>query len=425
MTGRALGYCLWSALVLTYAASAWGEAAEPPAWHPLNVARVPETREEPSTSMKEVTYQRLSRAHEHLGEAKLDEALSVLDKLGTGGLNDYERAQVFQTYGFVHSQAGDEDKAFESFERCIDLDALPTQVQQGIVYSLATYYSSEGRHAESTDMIMRWFRYQASPIVEAYMLIGINHSERDELLEALPFVRRANALADPAREPWKQLELALLFETKRYDEAITLLEGIIALWPDKVRYYEMLSGLLVETGQDARALSALMVPWLNGLLTEEHLILTLVRLNLYLDDPARGGEILERSIELGQVQPTFENLELLLNAWTGAREMNRAVEVIAQLSELAEDGEYYLRKALLLNESGEWEGVVDAAQKALEKGGLERPGDAWILSGVALTELKRFEEAINAFEGAGREGNETTRRNASSWVTYVRDRSGG
>lgn len=413
------------ALMLTSGTCTFAKADEVPGWHPLKEPRVAEIREEPSTSMRETTYQQLSRAHELLGEAKLTEALGVLDKLGMSGLNDYERAQAYQTYGFVHSQAGSDDKAFEAFEKCIELDALPGQVQQGIVYSVATYYSSEGRYADSTDMILRWFRYAAEPVVEAYMLIGINHSERDELDEALPYVRRANALADPPREPWKQLELAILFETKRYDEAISLLEGIIALWPDRVRYYEMLSGLLVETEREARALSALMIPWLNGFLTEEHLILTLVRLNLYLDHPVRGGEILERSIELGHVEPTFETLELLLNAWTDAREMRRAVNVIGKLAELAEDGEYYLRKALLLNESSDWDGVVDAAQMALEKGALKRPGDAWILRGVALTELERFDEAIVAFEGAAREGNETARRNANSWVAYVRDRSGG
>ncbi len=417
--------CLTVALMLASGAGASAETAEIPAWHPLSEPRVVETRKEPSTSMREIVYQQLSRAHELLGEAKLDQALGALDRLGTGGLNDYERAQAYQTYGFVHSQAGSDDKAFEAFEKCIELDALPTRVQQGIIYSVAAHYSSEGRYAESNDMIMRWFRYAAEPVVDAYMLIGINHSERDALSEALPYVRRANALADPAREPWKQLELAILFETRRYDEAITLLEGIIALWPDRVRYYEMLSGLLVEREQDARAFSALMIPWLNGLLTEEHLILTLARLSLYLDNPARGGEVLERSIELGHVEPTFENLELLLNAWTDAREMRRAVEVIGKLAELAEDGEYYLRKALLLNESSDWDGVVDAAQKALEKGALERPADAWILRGVALTELGRFDEAIDAFAGAAREGNETARRNANAWVAYVRDRSGG
>ena len=412
-------------LALVQCLTAWGEIDESAAWHPLNPSRVIEVRDEPSTAMGQVTYQRLSRAHELLGQAELEDALSVLDRLGTGGLNDYERAQVFQTYGFIYSQAEDQDKAFDAFEKCIELDALPTQAQQGIMYSLASYYSSEGRYSESNSMIMRWFRHEGQPIPDAYMLLGINHSEQEELLEALPYVRQANVLAESAREPWKQLELALLFETKRYGEAITLLEEMIALWPDKVRYYEMLSGLLVETGEDARALSALMIAWLGGLLTEEHLVLTLVRLNLYLDHPARGGEILEDAIEHGHVQPTFENLELLLNAWANARETDKAVSVISTLAELAQDGDYYLRKALLLNEKGEWQAVAQAAQKAIEKGGLERPGDAWILRGVALAELERFGEAIAAFEGAGREGDQATRRNADSWVAYVRDRSGG
>ncbi len=416
---------LWVTFALCHCLAAWGEVDESVPWHPLNPSRVAEIRAEPPTLMGQVTYQRLSRAHELLGQAELEDALSVLDRLGTGGLNDYERAQVFQTYGFIYSQADDQDKAFDAFEKCIELDALPTQAQQGIMYSLASHYSSEGRYSESNGMIIDWFRHEGEPIPDAYLLVGINHSEQGDLRAALPYVRQANALAESAREPWKQLELALLFETRRYGEAITLLEEMIALWPDKVRYYEMLSGLLVETGEDGRALSALMIAWLGGLLTEEHLVLTLVRLNLYLNHPARGGEILENAIELGHVQPTFENLELLLNAWASARETDKAVFVIGSLAELSGDGDYYLRKALLLNEKGEWEATAEAAGKAIEKGGLERPGDAWILRGVALTELGRYEEAIAAFEGAERDGDQATRRNAGSWVSYARDRAGG
>lgn len=422
---RALTAMLLVAGAFLHTLAAWGDIDESVPWHPLSPSRVADTRTEPSTAMGQVAYQRLSRAHELLGQTALTEALSVLDRLGTAGLNDYERAQVLQTYGFVYSQAQEQDKAFAAFEQCIELDALPTETQQGIMYSLATYYSSEGRHRESNDMIMRWFRHEAEPIPDAFMLVAINHSEQGELLEGLPYARAANARSESPREAWKQLELAILFETERYGEAITLLEEMIALWPGTVRYYEMLSGLLVEMGEDARALSALMVAWLGGLVTEEPLILTLVRLNLYLDHPARGGEILQRAIELDHAQPTFENLELLLNAWRSARETDKAVAVIGRLAELSEDGDYYLQKALLLNEAGEWEAVAESAQQAIEKGGLDQPAVAWILRGVALAELGRFEEAIQAFEGAGREGDPETERNANAWITYVRDRSGG
>ena len=79
---------------------------------------------------------------------------------------------------------------------------------------------------------------------------------------------------------------------------------------------------------------------------------------------------------------------------------------------------------MLLNETGDWDGVVDSCRRALDKGGLENPGEVWILQGVALAELRRFDEAIEAFESAKREGSENIRRNANAWIGYVRDRTG-
>ena len=86
------------------------------------------------------------------------------------------------------------------------------------------------------------------------------------------------------------------------------------------------------------------------------------------------------------------------------------------------DGEYHLREALLLNEDGDWEGVAAAAGRALEKGGLDRPGEAWMLRGVALAELARYRQALAAFQSAAREGDAAARRNAAAWIAYVRDR---
>lgn len=422
----------WALLALAAGAALAEPAPEPaaqaqadwPDWHPLREDRAALPREEPSTTMNPRSYERLAQVHELLGDGKLDEALASLNRLGLRGLNKYELAQVHQAFGFIHSQQGREQEAFAAFERCIELDALPGFVQQGIIYSVASYYASEERYQESTDMLMRWFRHEAKPAADAYMLAGVNEVQRGELLAGLPYVRRANALASPPRESWKRAELAILFETKRYLEAIALLEGMLALWPDRVYYYETLSGLLMETGQESRALSALSIPWLRGLLTEQRHLLALARMNLYLDNPERGAQVLHGAIDAGHVQANQEHLELLLNAWSAARETGRALQVIERLAQLADDGEYYLRKALLLNETGAWEEVADAAGKALDKGGLERPGQAWILRGVALAEQGRYDDALEAFAGARSEGQESARRNAASWMAYVRDRIG-
>ena len=416
----------WLALAAFGAAAAETEPTERETpWHPLHPARVALLREEPPTSMDAATYAELTRIHEQFGEGDLDDAEAGLARLEKRSLNDYERAQVLQTYGFIHSQQGREDEAFAAFEQCVALDALPTFAQQGIVYSVASYYSTEERFEDSNAMLMRWFRFEEKPTADAYMLAGVNHVQSEELLAGLPYVRLANALAPKPRENWQQVELAILVEAKRHDEAIDLLHRMVALWPDRMTYYESLSGLFMETGQERRALAALAVAWLRGLLSAERHFVTLAQLSMFLDKPERGARILADAIDAGQVSPTEEHLELLLHAWTAARETSRAAQAIDRLAEVAESGEYHLRKALLLNETGDWGGAAEAAQRALEKGGLAQPGEAWILRGVALAELQRYDEALDAFASAEQDGERNVRRNAASWIAYVRDRAGG
>lgn len=405
-------------------ATAQDDYTELPAWHPLRPDRVAEEREEPSASMSESFYRRLARAHELLDEDNLSEAADLLDRIRPDRIGEYEAAQLYQTYGFIYSQLEREEDAFVAFEKCLELDALPTYVQQGIVYSVAGYYAGQDRYQESNDTLLRWFRYEAEPIADAYILMGANFAQREMMLEALPYVVRANQLSKEPSENWRNLQLAIHVELGQYAEAVELLKSNIGIWPDNLRFYLVLSSLNMELQNDAGALAALAIPWYRGMLVKEVDIVNLTRLNLFLENPARAGMVLSEAMERGYVEENSETLRLLLNSWTMAREMERAVATIDKLAHISDDGEYYHRKAMLLNETGDWEGVVESCRLALDKGGLKRPGEVWVLLGVALAELRRFDEAIESFESAKKSGNENIRRNCNAWIAYVKDRRG-
>ncbi len=415
---------LFAAALLAPAVGAQEESGSLPSWHPLRADRVAEVREEPPSSMSENFYRRLARTHELLDEDNLVEALDLMDRIRTDRLTDYEGAQLYQTYGFVYSQLEREEEAFEAFGKCLELNALPTRIQQGIVYSMAGYHAGHERFEESNEILLRWFRHEADPIPDSYILMGANFAQRDRMGEALPYVVRANQLAKEPNESWRSLQLAIHVELGQLSDAIDLLKENIGIWPDNLRNYVLLSSLYMETKDDEGALAALTIPWVRGMLEEESDILNLARLNIFLGNPVRGGMVLEEAMERGRVEENADNLRMLLNAWSLARELDRAVGAIDQLAQISEDGEYYHRKAMLLNESGDWEGVVESCRLALEKGGLERPGDVWVLQGVALAELRRFDDAITAFENAKSSGSDNIRRNANAWIDYVKDRTG-
>ena len=396
-----------------------------PPWHPLRLDRVADERETPPTTMSESFYNRLSRAHKLLDEDNPVEALALLDRIRADRVGRYSAAQLYQTYGFVYLQLDREDEAFDAFEKSLELDALPTHQQQDIVYSVAGYHAGNERYEESNTALLRWFRYEPNPRAEAYAVMGANFAQRALMRQALPYVLLANRLAKEPNRNWRNLQLAIHVELRQFADAIELLKDNIGVWPDDVGNYIALSSLYTETRDDLGALAALSIPWQRGILRAREDILDLVRLNLFLENPAQAGMILSEAMRQGLVDENDKNLRLLLNAWTMARENDRAIDTIDKIAQLADDGEVYRQKALLLNETGEWEEVVESCRLSLQKGGLENPGEVWLLQGVALAELGRFENAIDAFENAKRSGKDNVRRDANAWIGYVEERSRG
>jgi tetratricopeptide (TPR) repeat protein len=202
---------------------------------------------------------------------------------------------------------------------------------------------------------------------------------------------------------------------------------MIAKWPEKLKYWEMLSGAYQEQQKDLDALAALMVAYRKGLLYEvagdqiEKKILNIVRMNIFVEVPFVAGEILEKEMAAGRIKADEKNLGLLLNAWTQAREFDRAVATIDRLAPMKPDGELFLQKAQLLAEKSDWAGTIEAARQAIEKGNLKKPGGAYLLIGIAANEMKDWQQALDALKEA-RKYDENTRRQASDWIKFVEDR---
>ena len=393
-----------------------------PNWHPLHSERVADDRVAPQPTTSETFFHRLSNVYTVLDEGKPDEALELLQRIRPRRISNYEQAQLHRTYGFVYLQLKRDDEAFAAFQKCVELDALPTPTHQSIVYSLVGYYAGEERYDESNAALLQWFRYESNPSAESYVVLGANYAKQDLMKEALPYVVRANQLADEPNSNWRDIQLAIHVDLGQLDAAIELVRDNIGIWPETVRNYVVLSGLYTETGREQSALATLSIAWHRGLLESKADILELVRLNLILDAPARAGTILKDAMQQGWVKENADNLRLLLDSWTLARENNQAVEVIDQLAKMAADGNYYYRKALLLNETHDWAQVVESCKLAIEKGKLDEPGAVWLLQGIALIELGKLDEAEAAFRNAERTENENVRRDASAWIGYVEDR---
>jgi len=381
-----------------------------------------EVREVRTVQMSEEIYRRLTAVHEVLGENEVDEALIRLEALKRQNLNAYEEALIYQTEGFLHSQAGDYKFAIDAFRRSLELDVLSNLAHQSTLYSLAGLLASEGQFEEAASSMLTWLRFAQEPVAaDAYMLIGSSYVELIQLDEALPYVQEAIRRVEAPSESWYRLELSIHFEQMDNPSAAGLLRRMVVIWSDNARYWEMLASTYTELEDDSSALATSMVAYKRGLVLDEARLLNLARLNLYLDIPYEAAKLLETELSSGRISSDQEALDLLLSAWTAAREFDKAIGVIDELAPLTDDGGYYLQKARLLAEQADWSRVVEASDRALEGVGIEQLGDAWILKGMAHAELGQYDAALAAFEEA-RLVDDSAQRNAEAWIEYVRDR---
>ncbi len=380
------------------------------------------SREEQPVQMSDDIYRRLTAIHELYEAGEIDDALRRLEGLQNQRLSVYEATLLQQYFGFCYLEEGDVEGAIEAFERTVSLDGLPNVGQQAMRYSLAGLYSAEGQFEQTIATMSTWYAYAEEPVdADKYMLTGSSYAQLSQYADAVPYVEKAIGRSEEPNESWYTLELSLHFELMDYRNAVDHLREMVVIWPDNASYWEMLASTYLELQDDGNALATLMVAYEYGLIEAEARLLNLIRLNLYLEVSYQAGLILEAGLADGSITTTQGNLELLLSAWTSAREFDRALGVIDRLAPLADNGDYYLQKAQLLNERARWRDVIEAADRALEMGGLDDVGSTLVLKGMAQTELGQYAAALVTFAGA-KGLDSAAERNAEAWIEYVKNR---
>ncbi len=379
-------------------------------------------REEKASMMGERAYRRFETVQNLYSDEKYQEALKNLNAMTDMALNDYEMAMAQQMYGYTYVALDRYPEAIRAFEKAIQLDALPNQAHFNLMRALAGLYASREQWQKAIDTLTQYLRYQAEPTAQDQILMAQAYAQMERWREALPWVQKAIANAGPkAQESWYQLEVAAYFELNNYTAAAEVLRRMVARWPEKLKYWEMLSGSYQQSNRDTDALAAMMAAYHNGLITDGKKLLSLARMNMYLELPYQAGTIIEQGMASGAIPADKGNLELLLAAWTASREYDKASATIDRLAQMQQDGDLYIQKANLKMEQNDWQGTVEAAQQALDVGNLKNPGGAWLMMGIANMEMGNLQQAKRAFRQA-QQFDPDIRDQARDWEKFVEDR---
>jgi len=347
----------------------------------------------------------------------LSEALAVLDEMqGRKRLNDHESALMWQTYAYVQSAQDRYSDAAASFEKCLATGGLPEQSEINTRYNLGQLYLALQRYPEAIKNLLVWFDQAENPAPNAHFVLAMAYVQNKQMEEALPHAEQAVAKTPEPKEAWLQLLLALYLEKSRYGKAAPVLKQLVERFPKKT-YMLQLSAVYTELDERKKALAAMELAYLEGLLSKDSEYKTLTQLYLYNDLPYEAGEVLEKGLANGSVEANAEAWTLLADCWLNARERARALEPLQNAAAASEDGNLYVRLGQVHVDEERWSAARKALTSALRKGKLKDPGNAQLLLGIANANANRWEEAERAFRLA--QQHDKTKDAATQWLTHL------
>jgi tetratricopeptide (TPR) repeat protein len=134
----------------------------------------------------------------------------------------------------------------------------------------------------------------------------------------------------------------------------------------------------------AGSLAVLQVARVGGLLTEDIEVRRLADLLAMNDVPHRCARLLEEAAANERVEKDVELYEKMANCWIAAGEFDKSVQPLEQAANLSEDGQLFVRLGEVHAQSENWAAAAEALEKGIERGGLDDPDHATVLTGIAL-----------------------------------------
>jgi tetratricopeptide (TPR) repeat protein len=308
------------------------------------------------------------------------------------------------------------EKAATAFEECLSYDALPDQAELDTRYNLAQIYVLLEEHAKAIPAFLAWFEQAQNPSATAHYMLAMAYVQADQYDKALPYAKEALVRAKTPKESWLQLVVSLLFAEKNYKDSAPVLEELVEHFPKKT-YWLQLSAVYSQLGEEKKALAIMELAHNQGLLTESGELKNLAQLYLSNQIPDEAAEVLEAGLKDGTIESTNENWELLAYSLLNARERRRSAEAKRHAAELAENGDLYVRLAHTWLEEWEWQKAIEALDAAFRKGGLSKPGNAYLLLGIASANAENTESAERAFVAAS--SFEQTKKVATLWLAKL------
>ena len=374
-------------------------------------------------AMRSKVYEQLARAQAIADEGKPQEAIEALDNVNRkrNSMNSYEIAMMHNFYAFVYYNMEDMAKAIENFEAVVAEEAIPESLRQSTLYSLAQLQMAQEDYQGTIDKLNAWLAAGGdAENPNAQVLMAQAYYQLKQYDKALkPLEKAIKLVADSGETPkenWFVLQRAIYYSLKKPEHVADVTETLVRLF-NKPEYWLQLAGMYGELGFEKKQLAMMEVAYQQGFVNKRADVLTLAQLYVYHQVPVKGAVLLDKAMDEGIVEQDVKNLKFLAQAYTLAKEDEKAVPVLAKAAELSSDGNLDAQLGQTYLNMEKWQLAIQSTQKALEKGELDDIGKAQLVLGMAYFNLKQYDKSLKALELASEHN--SSKVMANQWKKYV------
>lgn len=366
-------------------------------------------------------YSALSDIHKDMESGKNVEALKKLNKLILSDkIKDYDAAVVYQTMGFAENSLNNFENAAKYFVRALSFDALPESVTHELQYSTAQLLIHIEKPKEGLVYLSKWFADEPNPKAEAHILAATAYYYTENYKQLIVHVEKALLLNNKPPLNWYELLLAGYYEIKDYKNAATILENIIAKYPEKTNYWLQLAGIYQQLNEDKKALALYELAYTKELLSKDEII-QLIKSYRYLEMPYKAATLLEKEMAIGDIEPNKEMLTLLVDSWILAQENEKAKSVFKEIIKKFDDNTARLRLGQLYLDSEEWEKAIEVLNVKLQTNDKTLTSKVNLLLGIAQYHSDNLTDATRAFTNSLSDS--STEEQAKWWLEYLKKTS--
>lgn len=269
-------------------------------------------------AMREQVYSLLAEAQACAEGSDMSCARRALDEVGAmSDLNSYEAAQLSSFSAFLSFTEDDYPNAIGAYENVLQQPNLPLGLERATMFTLSQLYFQEKQYQQSLGILNRWFSISDDPGPEPYILQAQIHYQLAQYSEGIEPVMTAiqmsMAQGTQPQENWYRLLNEFSYELENYSDAISVLETMIRMWPER-EYYIQLSAMYGRVGDQRRQLELYEIAYAMGWLTTSGELVQLSHLLLRADQPEKAVRVLQKGLGTGIVESTDGNLGSLEEA---------------------------------------------------------------------------------------------------------------